>query len=69
MLARGKKGVAVGVGFLAFFVFWSLHVVNLVAADPIVGEWSYTTSNHWVKGPPPAGKPSKGILVITQSGD
>lgn len=69
MLARGKKGVAVGVGFLVFFVFWSLHVVHLVAADPIVGEWNYATSNHWVKGIPPAGKPSKGILVITQSGD
>jgi len=69
MLTRGKEGIAAGVGFLALFVFAILNVVNLLAADPIVGEWNYTTSNHWVKGVPPAGKPSKGILVITQSGD
>ena len=69
MLARGKNGIAAGVGFLVLFVFSSLHVVHSVAADPIVGEWNYTTSNHWVKGVPPAGRPSKGILVVTQSGD
>jgi len=67
MLSRGKKRIAVGVWFLALFVF--LNPSNLVAADPIVGDWNYSTSNHWSKGPVPAGKPSKGLLVITQSGD
>jgi hypothetical protein len=67
MLSRGEKRIAVGVWFLALFVF--LNLSNLVAADPIVGDWNYTTSNHWAKGPVPAGKPSKGLLVITQSGD
>jgi hypothetical protein len=67
MLSRGKKRIAVVVLFLALFVF--LNPSNLVAADPIVGDWNYTTSNHWAKGPVPAGKPSKGLLVITQSGD
>ena len=69
MLSRGKKRIAFGVWFLALFVFFNLSLVNLVAADPIVGDWNYTTSNHWAKGPVPAGKPSKGLLVITQSGD
>jgi hypothetical protein len=68
MLVR-KKGISAGVGILALFVFAGLHAVNALAADPIVGQWNYTTSNHWVKGPAPAGKPSKGILVITQMGD
>jgi hypothetical protein len=67
MLSRGKKRIAVVVWFLALFVFFNPS--NLVAADPIVGDWNYTTSNHWAKGPVPAGKPSKGLLVITQSGD
>jgi hypothetical protein len=67
MLSRGEKRIVVGVWFLALFVF--LNLSNLVAADPIVGDWNYTTSNHWAKGPVPAGKPSKGLLVITQSGD
>lgn len=67
MHSRGKKRITVGVWFLALFVFFNLS--NLVAADPIAGEWNYTTSNHWAKGPVPAGKPSKGLLVITQSGD
>jgi len=67
MLSRGKKRIAVGVWFLALFVFFNLS--NLVAGDPIVGDWNYSTSNHWAKGPVPAGKPSKGLLVITQSGD
>jgi hypothetical protein len=68
MFTRGKKWIAVGVGFLILFVFSALNVVHLLAADPIVGEWNYTTSNHWAKGPVPAGKPSKGILVITPNG-
>jgi hypothetical protein len=67
MLSRGEKRIVVGVWFLALFVF--LNLPNLLAADPIVGDWNYTTSNHWAKGPAPAGKPSKGLLVITQSGD
>ena len=65
MLVQGKKGIAAGVVILALFVFCS----NVMAADPIVGQWNYTTSNHWAKGPVPAGKPSKGVLVITQMGD
>lgn len=69
MLPRGKKRIAAGVGFLALFVFSSLNIVNSAAADPIVGEWNYATSNHWAKGPVPAGRPNKGMLVITQSGD
>jgi hypothetical protein len=68
MLIR-KKGISAGVGILALFVFSGIHVVHALAADPILGQWNYTTSNHWVKGPAPAGKPSKGILVITQMGD
>ena len=59
--------MAVGVGFLALFVLFNLP--NPVAADPIEGTWNYSTSKHWSRGPVPAGKPSKGILVITQSGD
>ena len=69
MFERGKKRIGVGVGFLALFVFFNLNFADWVAADPIVGDWNYTTSNHWARGPVPAGKPSKGILVITQSGD
>jgi hypothetical protein len=65
MLTRGKKGVVVVVGIFAFFVFG----INVMAADQIVGLWNYVTSNHWAKGPVPAGKPSKGILVITQMGN
>ena len=61
-----KRTKAVGVGFLTLFVF--LNLSNLVAADPIVGTWNYSTSNHWAKGPVPAGKPSKGSVEITQSG-
>jgi hypothetical protein len=67
MFTRGKKRMAIGFGFLSLFVLFNLS--NLVAADPIGGDWNYTTSNHWARGPVPAGKPSKGILVITQSGD
>jgi hypothetical protein len=69
MFARGKKWIATGVGFLVLSVFPSLSVINLLAADPILGEWNYTTSNHWAKGPVPIGKPSKGLLVITPEGD
>ncbi len=69
MLKRGKKGIAGGVGLLALFVFSSLISFNSAVADPIVGEWNYTTSNHWAKGPVPAGRPSKGIVVIAESGD
>ena len=68
MLVRGKKRMALGVGILSVLVFAGLSVVHAPAADPIVGQWNYTTANHWVKGPAPAGKPSKGILVITQQG-
>jgi|GEM_PF-1763430 len=68
MLGRMNRTMAVGVGFLTLFVFLNLGFVNLVAADPIVGTWNYSTSNHWAKGPVPPGKPSKGEVVITQSG-
>jgi hypothetical protein len=67
MLTRGGKRTFAGIGFLSLFVF--LNLANLAVAEPIVGTWNYSTSNHWVKGPVPAGKPSKGTLVITQSGD
>jgi len=67
MFGKRKRIMAVGVGLLALFVLFNLS--NLVAADPIVGTWNYSTSKHWSRGPVPAGKPSKGIVVITQSGD
>lgn len=66
MFARRKKRMATGFGILSLFVL--LNLSNLVAAEPIVGTWNYSTSNHWAKGPVPAGKPSKGEVVITQSG-
>jgi hypothetical protein len=69
MLIRGQKGICASAGMLACFVFLGIQAVNAMAADPIVGQWNYSTSNHWAKGPVPAGRPSKGILVITQQGD
>jgi len=69
MLVGGKTRKAFGVGILAVLVFSGLSVVHAPAADPIVGQWNYTTGNHWAKGPVPAGKPSKGIVVITQTAD
>ena len=69
MFARGEKRIGVGIGFLSLFVFFNLSLFNLAAADPIEGNWNYSTSKHWSRGPVPAGKPSKGILVITQSGN
>jgi hypothetical protein len=68
MRVRGKKGIAVGVGILAVCACFGLAVMGSQAADPIVGQWNYTTANHWSKGPVPAGKPSTGVVVITQSG-
>lgn len=61
-----KERITIGFGLLFLLVLFNLP--GLVAAGPIVGTWNYTTSNHWAKGPVPAGKPSKGELVITQSG-
>lgn len=69
MRIRGKQSFAAGVRILALLVFSGLAVVSAMAADPIVGEWNYTTANHWSKGPVPAGKPSSGVVVITQNGD
>lgn len=71
MLIRGKKGIYAGVGVfvLACLVFFGLQAVHAMTADPIAGQWNYSTSNHWVKGPVPAGRPSRGIVVITQTGD
>ena len=66
MLTRGEKRTFTGIGFLFLFVF--LNLANLAVAEPIVGTWNYSTSNHWAKGPVPAGKPSKGSVEITQSG-
>jgi hypothetical protein len=68
MVIRRDKGMYMAVGILASLVFFGLHVASTMAADPLVGQWNYSTSNHWVKGPVPAGKPSKGALVITQMG-
>ncbi|OGP54032.1 MAG: hypothetical protein A2Y65_06150 [Deltaproteobacteria bacterium RBG_13_52_11] len=42
MLARGKKVIIAGVGIFALFVF----CIHALAADPIVGQWNYTTANH-----------------------
>ena len=64
-----KKLITLGIGILAFFVMVGLRVSPAMAVDPIVGQWNYSTANHWAKGPVPAGKPSKGVLVITQLGD
>jgi hypothetical protein len=64
-----KKGLAFGIGILVFCVAIGLLVSPLIAADPIVGQWNYSTANHWAKGPVPAGKPSTGVLVITQLGN
>jgi hypothetical protein len=69
MFAPGKKRIPIGIGFLSLFAFLILFLVNLAAADPIVGTWNYSTSNHWARGLVPAGKPSQGTLVITQSGN
>jgi hypothetical protein len=66
MFGRKKGIIAFGVASLALFVF--LDLCDLAAADPIVGTWNYSTSGHWSRGPVPAGKPSQGTLVITQSG-
>ena len=67
MFGKKMRTMTLGVGFLTLLVFFNLS--NLVAADPIVGNWNYSTSKHWSRGPVPAGKPSNGTLVITQSGD
>jgi hypothetical protein len=69
MRLRGKQSIAAGVGILALLVLCGLGVFQAMAADPVVGEWNYTTANHWSKGPVPAGKPSSGVVVITQDGD
>lgn len=55
-------------GVSVLFIFIVFHFSGLKAADPIEGTWNYKTSNHWVKGPAPAGVPSKGIIVISRSG-
>jgi len=67
MFERGKKSIWVRVGLLSLFIF--LNLADWVAAEPIVGTWNYSTSNHWARGPVPAGRPGKGILVITQGSD
>ena len=66
MLARSKKRMAVVLGFLSLLILF--HLPAIAVADPIVGTWNYSTSNHWAKGPVPPGKPSSGTLEITQSG-
>ena len=65
MTAQMKNAVVAGIGLLVLFFFCT----PVLAADPIVGQWHYATSNHWSKGPVPTGIPSKGILEITQVGD
>jgi|PlaIllAssembly_1097288.scaffolds.fasta_scaffold217839_1 hypothetical protein len=67
MLEKTKRTMVFGIGFLALLVLFNLS--NLAAADSIVGTWNYSTSGHWSRGPVPAGKPSQGTLVITQSGN
>jgi hypothetical protein len=61
-----KRGLFFWISIL--FVFCVFNLSGLNAVDPIVGQWNYKTSNHWVKGPAPAGKPSKGVIVVTRSG-
>jgi len=68
MRAPRKRGFTLGVGIMAVLIFCGLAVFHAMAADPIVGQWNYTTANHWSKGPVPAGRPSTGVLVIAQSG-
>ena len=65
MTAQMKNAVVAGIGLLVLFFFFT----PVLAANSIVGQWHYATSNHWSKGPVPAGVPSKGILEITQAGD
>jgi hypothetical protein len=67
MVVRKKQGMLAGAGILACLVFFGFYVASIMAADPIVGQWNYATSNHWTKGPAPAGTPSKGVLIITQT--
>jgi hypothetical protein len=69
MSVRRKQSIAAGVGICALLVLCGFGVFQAMAADPIVGEWNYTTANHWSKGPVPAAKPSSGVVVITQDGD
>jgi hypothetical protein len=69
MTIRRKKGIYAGAGILACLVFFGGHAVIAMTADPIAGQWHYSTSNHWVKGPAPAGTPSRGNVVIAQTGD
>jgi hypothetical protein len=69
MHVREKKVIIAGFGMCALLVLCGLGVLQAMAADPIVGEWNYTTANHWSKGPMPAGKPNSEVVVITQDGD
>ena len=69
MRVRGKRNIFIGLGILTFLVFCGLYVVQAPAAGPIVGTWNYTTADHWSKGAVPAGSPSTGVVVITQSGN
>ena len=57
MTAQMKNAVVAGIGLLVLFFFFT----PVLAANSIVGQWHYATSNHWSKGPVPAGVPSKGI--------
>lgn len=69
MHARGKQSIAARIGILTLLLLCGLGVFQAMAADPIVGEWNYTTANHWSKGPVPAGQPSSGVVVVMQSGN
>jgi hypothetical protein len=65
MISGSKKTLFFTITIMMLFAFL---VMNANATDTIVGQWNYSTSNHWAKGPVPAGSPSKGIIVITQAG-
>jgi len=65
MNTTGKKELFFAAAIVTLFVFL---VISASATDKIVGQWNYSTSNHWAKGPVPSGSSSKGIIVITQTG-
>ena len=69
MRRQKKNGRVAAIGILSALAFCALLVGSAAADDPIVGQWNYKTSNHWSKGPMPAGRPSSGVLVVTQDGD
>jgi len=69
MRVRDRREIAAGIGIITVLLFSGLFLFQAWAADPIVGQWSYSSSNHWSKRPVPAGHQSKGVVVIEPSGE